>query len=70
MSGNDVVVDFWEAHERQQTHKHGPLAKHALNKCEEKFMRSEWERLGFWHAIYAGERARSQSTARFRGPRS
>jgi hypothetical protein len=64
MGDTDVVVDFWEAYERQHAHKHGPLAKHALDKCEETFLRGEWERFSFWHAIYARERARSQSTAR------
>jgi hypothetical protein len=70
MNGNDVVVDFWEAHERKHARKHGPLAQHALDKCEETFMRGEWKSFGFWHAIYTRERARSQSTARDRGPRS
>ena len=70
MGGNKVVIDFWEARERRQAGQHGPVAKHALDKCEETFMRGEWKMFGFWHAVFTRERARSQFMAQDRGSRS
>ena len=65
--GYDVVADFWEWYQRRQ---HSPLASHALDKCEETFMRCEWDRFGYWHAIYVRERLKRQTSRSRKMPNS
>lgn len=59
----DVVVDFWQWYrrrqERHQERRYNPLESYALDRCEEAFQRSQWDRFGYWHAIYLRERRRS-----------
>jgi len=33
-----------------------------LDKCEEAFGKCEWDRFGYWHAIYLRERLKSPSS--------
>jgi len=56
--GYDAIVDFWEWYERRQERRSDPLASHALDRCEEAFMRCEWKSFGYWHAVYVRERLR------------
>jgi hypothetical protein len=35
-----------------------PVARLALDRCEEAFARSEWSRFGYWFEIYRNERLR------------
>lgn len=35
-----------------------PLARFALDKCEEAFAHSEWSRFGYWFEIFRDERLR------------
>ena len=39
--GPNAIVDFWEWHERRQQNKKSPLAKYALDRCNETFRRRE-----------------------------
>ena len=52
----NVVANFWEWYERRQERRPSPLANYSLDKCEEAFMRSEWDRFGYWFTIYRAER--------------
>ena len=52
----DVIVDFWQWYQRRKERRHGPLASHALDKCEEMFARREWAGFGYWHQIFVRER--------------
>ena len=52
----NVIADFWEWYERRQQREKGPLAKYALDRCDETFRRCEWERFGYWFAIYRNNR--------------
>jgi hypothetical protein len=52
----NVVANFSEWYQRRQERQRNPLAGYALDKCEETFMRSEWDRFGYWFAIYRRER--------------
>jgi hypothetical protein len=63
----DVVADFWEWYQRRQ---HSPLAHYALDKCEETFMRCEWDKSGYWHTIYVRERLRRQASRSKKVPNS
>ena len=56
MQSYDVVADFWERYQRRHERAHGPIARLALDKCEETFMRREWDSFGYWHTIYHRER--------------
>jgi hypothetical protein len=56
--GYDVVVDFWEWYRRRDA-RLNPLARYALEQCEETFRKCNWDRFGYWHAIYLRERPRS-----------
>ena len=56
MPGYDPIVDFWEWYERQLGRERNPVASLALDKCEETFRRCEWDRFGYWYAIYRRER--------------
>ncbi len=60
--GPNVVANFWEWYQRRQERERDPLARYALDKCEETFMRSEWDRFGYWFAIYRRERPRPQKS--------
>lgn len=64
----DVIVDFWEWHQRRQERQHDPVACYALDQCEETFGRRDWEQFGYWHKIYLRERVdrRAQSCGAFR----
>jgi len=53
----DVVDFFWER-ERQRKKQQNALAELALDECEEMFRQRDWNRFGYWHAIYRRERAR------------
>jgi len=59
--GYDVIADFWEWYRRREDRQCGPIASHALNKCEEMFARGEWDSFGHWHAIYVRERRRERT---------
>ncbi len=54
----NVIVNLWEWYQRRQERERGSLARHALDRCEEAFKRSEWDRFGYWFAIYRRERPR------------
>jgi hypothetical protein len=58
----DVIVDFWEWYQRREAGRQNPLASYALDKCEETFIKCEWDRFGYWHAIYLRERPKSPSS--------
>jgi len=55
----DVIADFWEWYERRYVGKHAPLARYALDRCEEAFRRCAWDSFGYWHAIYVRERRKA-----------
>jgi len=57
--GPNVIADFWEWYERRQRQEQSPLARYALDRCDETFRRCEWERFGYWFAVYRNERPRS-----------
>jgi hypothetical protein len=52
----NVVADFWEWCARRQEREHGPLARCALDKCEEMYRQSDWARFDYWFSIYRRER--------------
>jgi tungstate transport system substrate-binding protein len=56
MPNYDPVADFWQWHRRRQGLGDSLLADHALDKCEETFRKSEWDRFRYWHRIYLIER--------------
>jgi hypothetical protein len=56
-----VVANFWEWYQRRQQQECNPLAGYALDKCEEAFAHSEWDRFGYWFTIYCRKRPRSPS---------
>ena len=58
----NVVINFWEWYQRRQERAHGPLARCALDKCEETFRRSDWDSFGYWFAIYRRERPHPQNS--------
>ena len=58
----DVIVDFWEWYQRREARRQNPLASYALDKCEEALIEREWDRFGYWHAIYLRERPKSLSS--------
>jgi hypothetical protein len=59
----DVIVDFWEWYQRREARRQNPLASYALDKCEEALIEREWDRFGYWHAIYLRERPKPLSSA-------
>jgi hypothetical protein len=59
MPGYDVIIDFWEWYRRRQARGHDAVADFALDKCEETFRQCEWDRFGYWYAIYRRERPKS-----------
>ena len=58
MSSGDVIDFFWEWYRRHEQACGSPLCQHALDKCEEAFIRRDWEGFGYWYAIFARERQR------------
>jgi hypothetical protein len=62
----NVIADFWVWYQRRQERQRGPLANHALAKCEEALIRCEWDSFGYWHTIYLRERSKHQALARRR----
>ena len=60
----NVVVNFWEWYRRRQERERSLLARYALDKCEEAYKRSEWDRFGYWFGIYRRERVRGQNGSR------
>jgi hypothetical protein len=73
MPGYDVITDFWEWYRRRQAREHGVIADLALDKCEETFRRSDWDKFGYWYGIYLRERPKvpcSAATARPHLPRT
>lgn len=66
---NNVIVDLWQWYEHRYECTHGPLAKHALDKCVESFEHGEWRNFGYWHAIYVRERSKAPNR-RFEGNQS
>ena len=58
----DVIVDFWEWYQRREASRQNLLASYALDKCEEMLIQREWDRFGYWHAIYLRERPKSLSS--------
>jgi hypothetical protein len=63
-SGNDVVADFWDWYQRRENRRSNSVESHALDKCEEAFEKSEWDRFGYWHAIYLRERHKTAPARR------
>ena len=61
----NVVANFWKWYQRRQEREPNPLARYALDKCEETFKRSEWDRFGYWFSIYRRERPRGVSDAQY-----
>jgi hypothetical protein len=53
----NTVANFREWQTRLQERRHGPLARYALDRCEEAYRRSEWATFGYWFEIYRRERA-------------
>jgi len=54
--GPNVIANFWEWYERRQRQGQSALAHHALDRCDDAFRRSEWERFGYWFSIYRNNR--------------
>jgi hypothetical protein len=52
VQGPNVIADFWEWYERRQRKGRSPIARYALDRCDETFRRGEWERFGYWFTIY------------------
>ncbi len=57
--GADVFDYFWEWQRRQTVPRRNPIAELALDKCEEMFLRRNWESFAYWHAVYHRERAKA-----------
>ena len=58
----NVIANVWEWHRRHQDRAHAPIARLALDKCEETFKCSNWDRFGYWFAIYRRERPHPQNS--------
>jgi len=50
------VANFWEWYQCRQERGPSSIARYALDKCEEAYMRSEWDGFGYWFEIYRRER--------------
>jgi hypothetical protein len=61
--GFDVVADFWEWYQRREKRRYNAIESYALDRCEEAFQWSQWDRFGYWHAIYLRERHKARSFA-------
>ena len=53
-----VVISLELCRRRPEQIRTSPLAEHALNQCEEAFRRSDWQKFGYWHAVFLCERNR------------
>ena len=51
----DHVVEFGKYSDRSKLDN--GILELALNKCEETFMRSDWNGFGYWFRIYRREKA-------------
>ena len=60
MPGCDVIADFGEWYERKQQ-CHAPMAKFALDKCEETFRSCEWSSFGYWYKFHLRERGKPRT---------
>jgi hypothetical protein len=58
MAAGDVVDFFWEWQRSHMQSKTSALAQLALDRCEETLLCRDWERFGYWHAVYMCERRR------------
>jgi hypothetical protein len=58
IQGDDVIADFWEWYQHRYARDHAPLARYALDKCEEAYRTQDRNSLGYWHKIYMRERPR------------
>jgi hypothetical protein len=58
-SPGDVVADFWEWYQRRERRRYNPIESYALDRCEEAFQKSQWDRFGYWFAIYLRERRKT-----------
>ena len=58
----NVIVNFWEWYERHQERARRPIARLALDKCEESYRCSDWDRFDYWFSIYRRERPCSQNS--------
>jgi hypothetical protein len=65
--GPNVIANFWEWYERRQQRDKSPLAKFALDRCDETFRRCDWDRFGYWFSIYRRERPRARNSGVHRG---
>lgn len=55
----DNVIDFrHELRRRSKRARARPLREHALDKCEEMFIRRDWNGFAYWLAIFRRERDR------------
>jgi hypothetical protein len=64
MPSYDVIVDFWEWYQRREARARDLVASFAVDKCEETFRRCEWDRFGYWYAIYRRERLKAPKLGR------
>lgn len=53
-----AVINLREHKNVRRTENISPLAKIALDRCEEAFARAEWQKFGYWFDIFRRERIR------------
>jgi hypothetical protein len=70
MSSYDVITNFWEWYQRRQAREHDPVARLALDKCEETFRECDWNSFGYWYAIYLRERPKMPKSAALKRSRA
>jgi hypothetical protein len=58
MPSADVISLFWEWHRRHTGPKTSALAELALDKCEERLIKRDWDGFQYWHVVYVRERRR------------
>jgi hypothetical protein len=51
IQGDDVIADFWEWYQHRYARDHAPLARYALDKCEEAYRTQNWNSL---HKVHSG----------------
>jgi hypothetical protein len=54
----NLVVSLELRPRRQKQVRTSPLAERALDQCEEAFRHSDWQKFGYWHAVFLHERDR------------
>jgi hypothetical protein len=52
------VLNFSDLRNCRQEKPRNTLAHYALDKCDDAFSRSDWERFGYWFEVYRRERQR------------